>query len=514
MREHNPWTTRWLVIVAVAAMATLAACIETTPPPTANQPVIVSFGAEPSEIAASDSSTLSWTVTGSGVTLSLSVGATTLYESDDLVGSVLVSPTATTTYVLTATNTAGSVDADTTVTVTGSSVTPELTGLSAETVRLSQVALSWSVDGASFVEVYAAVSSAPDADATLVTTLAGNATGHTMPIPTSDRQTVRVCAVSGAERACDTAALSNVVTRADDYDPYYLEPLEPAPGDPARDVPWPEPEIPGTLRSLILNADEGAVIGFAADIDHILIRGVDLLFLDGPGYQDAHLILERNITISAPATGVTLEGVTAWLPGNPPGDPFTYRSRLIYVVEGTTVTLEHLTITGGTFIYRGGGIRNDGNLTILDSTITENRAWEVGGGIWNNATGTLLVERSTITDNQAVTLPEELDGDASYSIRRDPPDGYEIFMFDTGVGGGLFNQAGGSVTLIDSLVEGNVATEFGGGIYTEAGATTHLDDTIVTGNTPSDIVQASASASTSASTSSSHVVENERVRTR
>ena len=84
----------------------------TTLPPTVSLPTISSFTASPSSIATGQSSTLSW----------MSSGATTL-SIDNAIGDVssvtsrAVSPTATTTYVLTARNSAGSVTASTTVTV-------------------------------------------------------------------------------------------------------------------------------------------------------------------------------------------------------------------------------------------------------------------------------------------------------------------------------------------------------------------------------------------------------------
>jgi len=77
-------------------------------------PVISSFTATPSTISAGGSSTLTWSVTGAtSLSINQGVGAVTGT-------SVSLSPTTTTTYTLTATDSAGSVTADTTVTVLGS----------------------------------------------------------------------------------------------------------------------------------------------------------------------------------------------------------------------------------------------------------------------------------------------------------------------------------------------------------------------------------------------------------
>lgn len=523
MRTHFPSTTRWSLTVSVAALiAVLVACGTPQVPPVADDPVIQSFTATPDAITTCESSTLAWNVTGSGVTVTVAAAGSTLLTTDEHTGDLVVTPSTTTIYTLTATNAAGSVSDDVTVTVAPlAGDTPSLTNLTATTIRGSQVELAWSVASAGCIEVFAAASSAADAPATLLTPIAlgGSETSYTTRIPSSDRQTIRVCAVSGDVRACDTTGLTNVVTSSADYDPYFLEPDINSSG-PDRDVPWPEEPIPGTLRDVIANADDGAVIGFAADIDVIQIRGVDLLFEEGVGYYDAHLILTSNVTISGPPSGITLEGVTAWLPGNPDGDPFTYRSRMIKVAEGATVTLEHLTITGGTFIYKGGGIFNAGTLTILDSAVVGNRAWEHGGGIYNAATGTLTVERTDIVDNEALTTDEELDS-GEYFIRRSEEDGgFRIVMADTGQGGGLYLEVGSVTTLIDSLVQGNFATEGGGGIYHRFASGQQASSLILTntgygsGNTPQDYlgvqVAVSGSSVSSASTSESDGIPRKR----
>ena len=86
----------------------------TTPPPSV--PVISSFTATPSSIIVGGSSTLAWTVAGA-TSLSISQGVGAVTGS-----SVSVSPIATTTYTLTASNSAGTVTASTTVTVSSATV--------------------------------------------------------------------------------------------------------------------------------------------------------------------------------------------------------------------------------------------------------------------------------------------------------------------------------------------------------------------------------------------------------
>jgi len=75
-------------------------------------PVITSFTADPTTIEEGGSSTLSWVTNATTVSINHGVGTVTAPS-----GSISVSPAETTTYALTATNSAGSVTANVIVTV-------------------------------------------------------------------------------------------------------------------------------------------------------------------------------------------------------------------------------------------------------------------------------------------------------------------------------------------------------------------------------------------------------------
>ena len=83
----------------------------------------------------------------------------------------------------------------------------------------------------------------------------------------------------------------------------------------------------------------------------------------------------------------------------------------------------------------GGGLANTGALTVLNSTISGNRAFGDGGGLVNSGPGTVSLTGSTVTDNQA-----------------------DFDNFYGGSGGGLHN-AGGAVSLGLTILSGN---RFGG----------------------------------------------------
>src|SRR5262249_55318989 len=117
----------------------------TTPGAPATQPpAIAFFSANPATIAQGAASTLSWSVTGAtSLTIDNGVGIVTGLTSRP------VSPALTTTYTLTAANSAGMVTARTTVTVTAGSGGSDTQPPSVPTLQYatpvngSQVSLGW-----------------------------------------------------------------------------------------------------------------------------------------------------------------------------------------------------------------------------------------------------------------------------------------------------------------------------------------------------------------------------------
>jgi hypothetical protein len=76
--------------------------------------------------------------------------------------------------------------------------------------------------------------------------------------------------------------------------------------------------------------------------------------------------------------------------------------RIFSVANSGNLTVSGLTLTGGhvTGLDAGGAISSSGELTVLDSTISNSSATSAGGGIYSVG-GTLTVQRSTITGNSA-----------------------------------------------------------------------------------------------------------------
>ena len=108
---------------------------------TATPPTISSFTANPGSITAGTASTLSWSTTGA---TSLSI-APVNYSTASSSGSLVVNPSSSTTYVLTAESPAGSSTAQSTVTVVPDTTPPSVpTNLAVTGTTTSTVSLSWS----------------------------------------------------------------------------------------------------------------------------------------------------------------------------------------------------------------------------------------------------------------------------------------------------------------------------------------------------------------------------------
>lgn len=148
--------------------------------------------------------------------------------------------------------------------------------------------------------------------------------------------------------------------------------------------------------------------------------------------------------------------------------------RVFAVESGDTASISGVTVTQGNsetglFAGHGGGIVNNGTLTITNVVVTGNTARFSGGGIAVFGSGTLNVINSTVTNNTArVTSASATTG---------------------GGGGGIINFNGGStVNISGSTITGNSSARGGGGVYNVTSTLNVTDSTISNNiaNTTSD----------------------------
>ncbi|MES0361991.1 MAG: hypothetical protein ABUK20_13805, partial [Anaerolineales bacterium] len=139
----------------------------------------------------------------------------------------------------------------------------------------------------------------------------------------------------------------------------------------------------------------------------------------------------------------------------------TSDERVFYITGGIEATMRGLTIRHGNPTAEpesGGGIRNEGILTLEDVIVRDNSA-STGGGIHNE--GTLTLTNSSVNDNQAR--------------------GGAIHYLECSTGGGI-KVLTGEVKLVNSTVSNNSAIKKGGGIHVACKGSLVLINTTISGN--------------------------------
>jgi hypothetical protein len=173
------------------------------------------------------------------------------------------------------------------------------------------------------------------------------------------------------------------------------------------------------------------------------------------------------------------------------------RGSVVSVNAGVTATITSLTISGGTGSedptfgngIAGGGVRNDGSLTLEDSTVSQNTSpeLEAGAGLFNGHRASLTLTNSLVSGNRTSTNPELpsqgagiTDYEGSLTLN------YTTVRGNTaGGGGGGIKCVRGfpAVTLNHSTVTENTAGLAGGGIDNSRCTQMTLTNSTVSGNT-------------------------------
>ena len=128
------------------------------------------------------------------------------------------------------------------------------------------------------------------------------------------------------------------------------------------------------------------------------------------------------------------------------------------IYNGRTATVTDSTLSGNSANYYGGGVYNDGTLTITDSTVTGNSANYYGGGIY-------YVRHS---DDRQQHHRRKLDdlryGGGIFNEGTMTVTDSTLAGNSTKYNGGGIHNDGEKVTLTNDTLSGNSATGRGGGI--------------------------------------------------
>ncbi|MCL4263755.1 MAG: CSLREA domain-containing protein [Anaerolineae bacterium] len=174
---------------------------------------------------------------------------------------------------------------------------------------------------------------------------------------------------------------------------------------------------------------------------------------------DAPLVISGNLTINGLGQGETI------LAGQGNG-------RVLTINSGVNVILNNLTLTRGSEPGGvGGGLLNNGTLTLNGVTISHSEAG-TGGGIWNQ--GSLTLSHSAIVGNRSDGSGGGLHNQGTAALTNVTISGNQA-----GNGGGI--GGGGTNTLTNVTISSNQATGSGGGLN-GGPANFTLSHTILAGN--------------------------------
>lgn len=196
---------------------------------------------------------------------------------------------------------------------------------------------------------------------------------------------------------------------------------------PAIEVTSSDDDGEGTLRDALIGICDSGTITFDAGLADTSIT-----------LTSNELTINKDVTINnTDAANLTISGNSAF--------------RVFHINSGKTVQIKGLTIANGSVSDHGGGINNEGDLTLTNCTLYDNEvngSLKLGGGIHNS--GTATITNCTFSGNRA----------------------------NSGSGGAIYNE--GTVTVTNCTLYNNHGAS-GGGITTTGTAT--VQNSIIAGNT-------------------------------
>ncbi len=165
-------------------------------------------------------------------------------------------------------------------------------------------------------------------------------------------------------------------------------------------------------------------------------------------------------------------------------------SRVFEIASGEVVTISALAINSGHAVV-GGGVYNAGILEVMDCSISGNEAGGLrenglGGGIYNENGATLTVINCAISGNGADQGGGIYNGGSMQIASTTVSDNFvgRVFSQKTSLGGAIYN--GGTLDITNSTITGNTATGtlqsggIGGSIFN--GGTLAIFNTTISGN--------------------------------
>ncbi|MGB3653680.1 MAG: calcium-binding protein [Rivularia sp. (in: cyanobacteria)] len=171
---------------------------------------------------------------------------------------------------------------------------------------------------------------------------------------------------------------------------------------------------------------------------------------------------------------------------------------VVKLSSGSTATLDGFIIQDGNSNNSGGGVYNDGNLTLKNIAVRYNLAADSGGGIYNN--GTIDIIDSTVHTNFANGNSSTSGGGGLINSGVSATITNSIF-YDNGAknGGGIRNET--NLQLNNSRLIANTAYEKGGGSGIANLGSASVSDSIIANNANADDIANNSESITGTNTS-------------
>lgn len=156
-------------------------------------------------------------------------------------------------------------------------------------------------------------------------------------------------------------------------------------------------------------------------------------------------------------------------------------------MTGTSLELDHITFSGSTAKFGGGGIFTQGSgITTADNCIFTGNSIPTGpgGGIYDSS-ATVNVANSTFVGNSADSGAGIIAGGGTVMVTN------STFNGNSGNRGNAIRNLGATMTVDYVTISGNSATSFGEGALSQEGGALTLSNSIVAGNTNGDCYNSS-----------------------
>ena len=159
-------------------------------------------------------------------------------------------------------------------------------------------------------------------------------------------------------------------------------------------------------------------------------------------------------------------------------------TRLLYVNGGLTFRLQHITLSNSKSGAEGGAVYSIGSQVFLESAqLLNNTTISKGGAVYCAGTaGTLTVSDSLFENNTAQAGGAIFDDGCAAVISNSTFKTNHASSGAGGLGGGIHNAAPATLTVNNSLFQGNTALD-GGGLYIASGSTATLNTVTLKSNT-------------------------------